>query len=267
MSIADRYEAFLIDLDGAIYVGPNPIPGAAAAIAALRERGKSVLFITNDSRGTRGDYVAKLAGMGIPATVDDVVTAAWATAAYIARHHEVKGRTCYAIGPAAIKAELAAVGLRLVEGDAGRTAEFVAVAFHEGFNYWEMLIAGQAIRRGAHFFGTNRDPIFPMPDGPWPATGAVLASVEVASGRQATVIGKPELPMIEVARARLPAGARTVIVGDSLFSDIRGGQRAGLGTVLVLSGNTSPADLAASTIKPDFVLPSIASLLGEDRRQ
>jgi HAD superfamily hydrolase (TIGR01450 family) len=261
LSIVDLYDAFLIDLDGAVYVGPRAVPGAAETIATLRARGKAVLFITNDSRGVRPDYVAKLAGMGIPATESEVITAAWATAAYIAQHHEVAGRTCYAIGPAAIKSELAAVGLRLVEGDAGRTAEFVAVAFHEGFNYWEMLIAGQAIRNGAHFFGTNRDPIFPMPDGPWPATGAVLASVEVTSGKQATVIGKPELPIIEVTRALLPAGARTAIVGDSLFSDIQGGKRAGIGTVLVLSGNTSQADLEASPIQPDFVLPSLASLL------
>ena len=114
---------------------------------------------------------------------------------------------------------------------------------------------------GAHFFGTNRDPIFPMPDGPWPATGAVLAAVEVASGKQATVIGKPELPIIEVTRALLPPEARTAIVGDSLFSDIQGGKRAGIGTVLVLSGNTTQADLEASPIQPDFVLPSLASLL------
>lgn len=261
MSVIDLYDAFLIDLDGAVYVGPKAVPGAAEAIATLRAGGKAVLFITNDSRGVRADYVAKLAGMGIPTTQEQVITAAWATAAYIARHHEVAGRTCYAIGPAAIKSELAEVGLQVVEGDAGRTAEFVAVAFHEGFNYMEMLIAGQAVRRGAHFFGTNRDPIFPMPDGPWPATGAVLAAVEVASGKQATVVGKPELPIIEVARALLPPGARTVIVGDSLFSDILGGQRAGIGTVLVLSGNTSRADLEASSIQPDFVLPSIAALL------
>lgn len=261
MSIVDLFDAFLLDLDGAVYVGPNAIPGAAETIAALRERGKPVRFITNDSRGVRADYVAKLIGMGIPATIDDVITAAWATATYMRELHPAADGACYAIGPAALKAELADAGWRLVKGDEGREATFVAVAFHEEFNYRELRIAGQAVRRGAHLFGTNRDPIFPMPDGPWPATGSVLAAVEVAGGRQATVVGKPELPMFDVARGLLPAGARLAIVGDSLFSDIRGGQRAGIGTVLVLSGNTSQADLERSEITPDFVLPSIASLL------
>ncbi|MHB1005322.1 MAG: HAD-IIA family hydrolase [Chloroflexota bacterium] len=261
MSIADLYDAFLLDLDGDIYVGQQAVPGAAETVAELRRRGKGIVFVTNDSRGLRPDYVAKLAGMGIPATVDDILTAASATAAYMRERHPVEGRSVYAIGPAALKAELAAVGLRLVEGDAGRTADFVAVAFHQGFDYWEMLIAGQAARRGAHFYGTNRDAVFPMPDGLWPATGAVLAGVEVAAGRQAEVVGKPELPMIEVARRRLPAAARLAIVGDTLGSDVLGGLRAGIGTVLVLSGNTTQTELDASPIKPTYVIPSIASLI------
>ncbi len=261
MNVADLYDAFLVDLDGVVYVGQRAVPGAAAAIAELRRRGKPVLFVTNDSRSSRADYAAKLCRLEIPATAADVLSAGSATAAYMRRCHDLAGRTAFAIGPAAFKRELADVGLTLLEGEAGRTADFVAVAFHEGFDYRELLFACQAVRRGAPLYGSNRDPIFPMPDGPWPATGAVLAAVEVAGGRQATVVGKPEAPMIEVARGLLPAGARLAIVGDTLSSDILGGKRAGIATVLVLSGNTGEADLAASSIRPDHVLPSLAHIL------
>ncbi len=261
MSVSDLYDAFLIDLDGAVYVGDNVVPGAARAIAQLRAAHKTVLFVTNDSRGLRGDYVRKLAGMGIPAEEHEVITAAWAAAAYIAKQHAKDERTCFAIGPEPIKQELREAGLRLVLGDEARHASAVAVAFHEDFDYAELRLAGQAIRNGARLYGTNRDPIFPMPDGFWPATGSVLAAVEVAGGQPATVIGKPEAPIFEVALSRLPGACRVAMVGDSLFSDIKGGKQMGLGTVLVLSGNTARAELEESPLQPDFVLPSIAELI------
>ncbi len=261
MKVADRYDAFLLDLDGVVYVGQRAVPGAAATIAELRRRGQPILFVTNDSRSSREEYAAKLRGMGIAATAADVLSAGAATAAYMRRCHDLAGRTALAIGPSAFKRELVEVGLTLLEGEEGRAADFVAVAFHEGFNYQELRLACQALRRGAALYGSNRDPIFPMPDGPWPATGAVLAAVEVAGGRQAIVVGKPELPMFEVARSRLPAGVRLAIIGDTLSSDVAGGKRAGIDTILVLSGNTTAADLAASPIQPDHVLPSLADLL------
>ncbi len=261
MSIAEHYDAFLLDLDGVVYVGREAVPGAARAVAELRRLGKQVLFVTNDARSTRRQYAAKLAGMGIPATVADVLSAGSAMAAYMTQRHPVAGRGCYAIGPQALKEELAIAGLALCEGDAGRTAESVAVAFHEGFHYRELLVATQALRAGAVLYGTNRDTIFPMPDGPWPATGAVLAAVETGGGRQAIVVGKPELPMFEIARGLLPAKTRLAIVGDSLFSDIQGGRRAGIATVLVLSGNTRPEELARSQLQPDYVVPGLADIL------
>ncbi|MHB1133890.1 MAG: HAD-IIA family hydrolase [Chloroflexota bacterium] len=261
MSIADLYDAILLDLDGVVYVGATAVPGAPAAIAELRRRGKQLLFVTNDARRTRRQYAEKLAALGVPATPADVLSAGAAMAAYMAQRHTLAGRRAFAIGPAALREELAATGLTLLEGDEGRAADFVCVAFHEEFHYRELLIATQALRRGALLYGTNRDTIFPMPDGPWPATGAVLAAVEVGGGVQAVVVGKPELPMFEVARGLLPAEARLGIVGDSLFSDIRGGLRAGIGTVLVLSGNTLPGDLQTTEHHPDHVVGSLPDIL------
>lgn len=255
------YDAILLDLDGVVYVGPEVVPGAPEAVAELRRRGKHLLFVTNDSRSSRRLYSDKLNGLGIPARPADVLSAGAAMAAYLAEQYHLPGPTVYVSGPSSLKEELAAVGFNLLEGEAGRAADIVAIGFHEGFDYRELLIATQALRRGARLFGTNRDTIFPMPDGPWPATGAVLAAVEVGGGAQAVVVGKPELPMFEVARGLLPAGARLAIVGDSLFSDIRGGLRAGIGTVLVLTGNTRLEDLDHSDLRPDYVVPDLVGVL------
>lgn len=260
-AIADLYDALLLDLDGVVYVGEQALPGAPEAIAELRRRGKAVVFITNDSRGSRADYAAKLRRLGIAATAEAVLTSSAATAAYLRERHALVDRTAFAIGSPAFKAELADVGLRLVEGDAGRAAEFVVVAWHEEFCYRELLIASQAIRRGAHFYAANRDPVFPTPDGLWPAAGAVVAAVETAAGQRAIAVGKPETPMFAVALRMLPPGARVAIVGDSLNSDILGGRRAGIGTILVLSGTTQESDLAAATLRPDHILPDLAAVV------
>ena len=261
MNIDDLFDAYLVDLDGVVYVGEEAVAGVPSAIAALRRRGKPILFLTNDPRGARADFAAKLTRLGVPATADDVLTSTAATAAYIAERHDVAGRTVFAIGTYAFKSELANVGLRVLEGYAGRAADFVVLGCYEGFNYWEVLVAGQAARRGAYLYATNRDPVFPMPDGLWPATGVVVAAVEAAAGKTAVAVGKPEVPMFAVAKKMLPAAARLAIVGDRLDSDILGGKRAGIGTILVLSGGTSAAEAASADIQPDFVLPSLAGLV------
>lgn len=264
MSISDLYDAFLLDLDGVVYLGQQAVPGAAEAVAELRRRGKTVIFITNDSRGVPPNYVAKLASMGIPATEDEVLTAASATAGYIRDHFGAEGRTVYVIGTDEIKGAMAKVGLTVVEGDAGRRADFVVVGLHEEFDYQELKIATQAVRAGARIFAPNRDPVFPMPDGLWPGSGSILAAVETAGAARAIAIGKPEAPMFEVALSKVPAGARVAMVGDRLDSDIAGGKRAGIGTVLVLCGSTSVEELEASPIKPDHVLPDLMGLFRDE---
>ena len=261
MSVSDLYDAFLLDLDGVVYLGRQMVPGAATAIAELRRRDKTVVFITNDSRGAPLDYVNKLATMDIPATTEDVLTAASATAEYIRAHFGADDRSVYVIGTPEIKGEMVRVGLKVVEGDAGRRADFVVVGLHEEFNYQELKIATMAARAGAQIFGPNRDPVFPMPEGLWPGSGSILAAVETAGASRAIAIGKPEAPMFEMALRKVPEGARVAIVGDRLDSDITGGQRAGIGTVLVLSGSTKEEELARSEVRPDHVLPDLAAVL------
>src|SRR6266581_1578484 len=178
-----------------------------------------------------------------------------------ATFEETRGRSAFVIVTPALKAEVRGAGLVVIEGEEGAQADFVVVGGHDGFTYDELRIATHALRRGAAFYATGRDATFPMPDGPWPAAGAILAAVETAAGRPARVIGKPEPEMFLVAREMLGEARRTVVVGDRLDSDIAGGHRAGLATVLVLTGSTTEAEAASASPAPDFVIPDLQSLV------
>jgi glycerol 3-phosphatase-2 len=233
LRIADRFDAFLIDLDGVVYVGEEAVPGAVEALAQLRAEGKAILFLTNDPRSARREYAAKLERLGIPASADDVLTSGAATAVYLSTHEDVEGRTAYVIGTEALKDEIRGVGLRVVDGGDGREADFVVIGGHGGFDYWELKVATQAVLGGARLYACGRDATFPMPDGPWPATGAIVAAVETAAGTAAIAVGKPEPAMFEAAGAIVGPIDRIAVVGDNPASDIEGGRRAGLATILV----------------------------------
>ncbi len=258
MRLADRFDAFFVDLDGVVYVGDEALPGAVETIAKLRADGKRVLFLTNDPRHARRDYVAKLERLGIPATEDDVLTSGAATAVYLSRHQEIEGRTAYVIGTDALKDEMRAVGLYVLEGEPGRDADFVIVGGHGGFDYQELRIASQAVHRGARLYACNRDATFPMPDGPWPAVGAILAAVETATGTKAIAVGKPEPAMFEAAREIIGPVDRIAMIGDTSASDIEGGRRAGLTTILVDRPGALPADP-----RSDFVVVHLTDLFDD----
>jgi len=258
--LLDAFDGFLIDLDGVIYVGDRLVPGADTAVRTLRARDKGLVFLTNDPRSSREHYAAKLRRLGIDAEASDVLTSGAATAEYIRRYERTDNRSAFVVGSEAFKSEVRSVGLTVIEGEEGRFADLVVVGGHDGFGFAELRVASQAVMRGAAFYGAGRDGSFPMPDGPWPATGAILAAVETASGRRAHVIGKPEPEMFGVAQELLPGRERFVVVGDRLDSDIAGGRRAGLATVLVLSGSTTELEAAEAVPAPDFVIGSVGDL-------
>ncbi len=253
-------DAFLLDLDGVVYLGGAAIPGAPEAVATLRGAGKALRFLTNDPRFSADELAAKLRGLGVAADPGEIVTSGGALARHL-RRAGLNGRTAYVVGTPALKGEMAAAGLILLEGEAARRAQVVVVGGHDTFGYEEVRTAAQAVRGGAAFYATGRDATFPMPDGPWPATGAMLAAVEVAAGRRAVVAGKPEPIMFEVACSDFRDRRRVAVVGDTLESDIAGGKQTGCVTILVLSGSTRPEDLVASPITPDYAIPSLAALV------
>ncbi|MBI2487660.1 MAG: HAD-IIA family hydrolase [Deltaproteobacteria bacterium] len=263
MKLVDLFDHFLIDLDGVVYVGDKPTVGAEETLKALRQFGKRLIFLTNDPRGSSRDYSEKLKKMNIQAGPDDVITSGMAIAHYIKEHYQLNQKKAYVVGSPALKEEIEQIGIKLSQGEDGRKADFVIVGGHSEFHYEELKYATLAIRNGAHFFATNRDPVFPAPEGLVPGTGAILASIEVASGKKAITAGKPEPIMFEVAKKVLSSQERTAIIGDRLDTDIVGGKRVGIKTILVLSGSTKQDEIPKSEIKPDYVINDLRDLLKE----
>lgn len=266
MRLADLFDCFLIDLDGVVYVGENPTEGAAETIERLKKSGKIVIFLTNDPRKTAAGYSEKLRAMGIAVSPGDVVTSGMAIAYHIrTTHPDIAGKKAYVVGSTSLKEEISLTGLRVVSGDEAKEADFVIVGGHPDFHYDEMKHAALAVRRGAEFYATNRDPAYPTPEGLVPATGAMLAAIETACGRKAVVAGKPEVIMFEVAIAEHMHRDRDrfAIIGDRIDTDVQGGKNAGIGTILALSGSTSEEDVIESETRPDHIIRDLRDLLRE----
>jgi glycerol-1-phosphatase len=260
MALADSFDGFLIDLDGVVWVGREPVPGAAGALRELLGRGKELVFVTNNPGRAPAVYAERLGELGVAVGEERVVTAGIATAELAARRAG-SGRRAFTIGADAFKDAVAAAGLEVVEGEAGRDADLVLASGHRGFDYEELLTATLALQRGAALFATSRDPTLPMPGGAWPGTGAILAAIETASGATAEIGGKPEPHLFELARERLGGAERVAMVGDRVSSDIVGGQRAGLETILVLSGATSREEAERAEPRPDYTVDDLGGLL------
>jgi glycerol-1-phosphatase len=229
-------DGLLVDLDGCVWVGGQPLPGAIEALRRVRDHGLKVVFVTNDPASTRAEHAARLTALGIPTSPDRVVTAAWALAATVAREHP--GAPTYVVGPAAMRDELREAGLPVVDDREGAVAAVVAVGTSADLTVAQLTVATRAVLAGAALYAANRDPWFPMPDGPWPASGAFAAFLEAATGATAVAVGKPEPALFAAARDQLgQAVQRVAIVGDRRDADIAGGRRAGLTTVLVGEGH------------------------------
>jgi len=259
-AVARRYDHFLIDLDGCLWIGDEPTDRAPAALSALRDAGKGIVFLTNDARNSPEEFVRKLWRLGFRASLAEVLTAGAALQFALAGRQD--GGAAYVIGSRAVVDHVAAAGLRIANHTEWATrADVVVVADHEHFGYDELRTATQAVLRGARLIGLTRDRTFPMPDGPWPGSGAVLAAVETACGRRAdAVVGKPEPGMYDTARDRLGEG-RVLAIGDRVDVDVAGARRAGLDSALVLTGATEPAQAAAAEPSPTHVAESLAALL------
>jgi glycerol-1-phosphatase len=258
--LADRFDGLLIDLDGVVWIGREPVPGSPEALGTLLGAGKRLVFVTNNPGKHPAAYAERLGEMGIEVSAEQIVTAGMVVAR-LAGEAAGSGGSAFVIGAAALKEMVAASGARVLEGEDGRDADAVVVSGHRGFDYGELLTAKRALDRGAALFATSHDPTMPFPGGEVPGTGAVLAAVETASGRRAEIAGKPERHLFEMAREALGECESVVMVGDRLSSDIAGGARAGLETILVLSGTTTREEAAAASPAPDFVLESLSGLL------
>jgi len=271
VALADDFDGLLIDLDGVVWIGREPVPGAIETLAALLAAGKRIVFVTNNPAKFPAGYAERLRGLGVEVGEAQIVTAGM-VAARLAREAAGPDGTAFVASREPLKEMVAAAGVAVLEGEAGRGADVVVVSGHPHFDYAELLTAKRALDSGAALIGTSRDPTMPMPGGEWPGTGAVLAAVEIASGRTAEIAGKPERHLFEMALAALFASpgaggemepvprGRVAMVGDRISSDIEGGRRAGLATILVRSG-TDSEDGAGAATRPDHVVDDLAALL------
>jgi glycerol-1-phosphatase len=259
-AVIDGYDAALFDLDGVVYLGPVAVPGAAEGIAALRERGTRIGFVTNNAARPPAAVAAHLVELGISATSADVVTSAQA-GAHLVLNRFGPGARVLAVGGEGVAAALAELGLVAV-----RSADDQPVAVLQGYGFdltWQQLNeAAVAIHRGAHWVATNTDPTRPTDRGLVPGNGAAVAAVAMAVTDTPEVAGKPYRPLLDDTVARLGA-ERPVFVGDRLDTDIAGAQNSGLDSMLVLSGSHGAADLlvAAPTERPTHVGLDLRALL------
>lgn len=260
-------EAFIFDMDGVLYRGKQALPGVNEIIAALEARGLPYLLATNNSTATPADYVRRMAEYGVAVTESHLQTSATATRDYLKRELP-DGAVLLPIGAAALTEQLQAGTTFKITDDPAEDVAAVVVGLDQGFTYESMTRAMKAIRNGARFIATNADATLPVEDGVLPGAGTMIAAIATASGRQPTVIGKPETLMMTSAVAQLGTSAsKTVMIGDRLDTDILAAARAGLTTALVLTGVTTRNDLAGSDIVPDYVftdLPAITRELAGD---
>ncbi|HZJ27538.1 MAG TPA: HAD-IIA family hydrolase [Acidimicrobiia bacterium] len=249
------------DLDGVVWLGPEPIPGSAAALTALGRAGRRVAYLTNNSSRTPAAVVSQLGAMGVEAQEADVLTSAQSAAHLIASLVAPRGRVLACAGEG-VRRALEDVGLRAI--DTG-PADAVVVGYHASFDYDSIDRAATALRGGALFVATNLDPTYPGPERPLPGAGSLVAAVATAAGREPRVAGKPAAPMAALVRARV--GDDGIIVGDRPSTDGAMARVLDWPFALVLSGVTradgdsSGGGETMPDPSPDFVAADLAALV------
>jgi 4-nitrophenyl phosphatase len=273
----------LVDLDGVLYRGAEPVPGVAALLATRASRGDDVVYVTNNSMWYRAEYVERIAAMGAPVDVDRIVSSPRATALYLV-DHEPSIRHVLTVGARGLERELEDAGFRVTpaadaaqrikgagfEGtdggngwDAADRPDAVVVGLDPGIDYLRLAVAADCVRAGARFIATNRDPVYPTERAIRPGAGAIVAAVEAATGVTPTTIGKPEPYLLEeAARAvgREPGDA--IMIGDGLGTDIAAARAVGARSVLMLTGVTGrdAVDAVAATERPTAIAADAAEL-------
>src|SRR5437762_8882541 len=276
----------LVDLDGVVYRGADPVPGVAAVLTARAGKGDDVVYVTNNSMHYRADYVTRLTDLGAPVAPDRVVSAPRATALYLQeRHPEV--RRVLAVGASGLDRELRDVGLEVV--NAGFAAERMAKEGIDGvgaagspqavvagvdpqLTYLRIAAAADCVRAGARFIATNRDPVYPTEHWIRPGAGSVIAAIEVACGVSPVVIGKPEPLLMEEAASAVGRDAReAIVIGDGILTDLAAARRVGARCILMLTGVSTreaaealpeaerPLALAADAAELEQVLSDLSS--------
>lgn len=263
-----NYKAYLIDLDGTVYHGSQPIPEAVQFVRYLRERDVPYLFLTNNSTRQPEEVASQLQQMGVPATADNVLTSAQVAAHYVA--NRFASPHVFVIGEDGLKHTLLQAGCHLIENwpnaakddctdaDTRYDCHAVIVGLDRQFSYDKLTLAVRAIRNGALFIGTNGDRLLPTDDGWLPGNGSLCAAVREATQVEPIYMGKPERAITDMALQLLGLPREQVImVGDNLETDILAGVNAEIDTLFVLSGVSAADDIETLGIRPTHMVKNL----------
>ena len=258
-SLLDSLQHLLIDMDGVLWRGNEPMQGLESFFSWLHQRRIGFALVTNNASRTSLQYVQRLADYGIEVAADQVITSAQATADYLSERSK-RGTSVYVIGEDGLRQALADAGFHLAAAES--EPRYVVVGWDRHLTFDKLAQASLHIRAGATFVATNADRTWPSERGLLPGAGAILAAVQTATDVEPIVIGKPSPLMLELAMRRIGGSPRTTaMIGDRLETDILGGKNAGLSTILMLSGVATAEELAASPVQPDLVFDDISALI------
>lgn len=254
-----RIRGVIMDMDGVLWLGEQPLPHLHAFFNFLAERGVPVVLATNNSRKTPRDYVAKLARMGVLGFPQaHILTSGIATALYMKAHYPPQTRV-HVVGGDGLREELNQAGMVLSDEEG---VGAVVVGLDTEFTYEKARRAVRFIMQGAHFIGSNPDRSYPLEDGIAPGAGSLIALLETATRHPATIIGKPYRAMFEMALGILGCSAEQgLMIGDRLNTDIEGGYGAGLQTAMVLTGVDNRDHIARSDVKPTGIYDDLGALM------
>jgi glycerol-1-phosphatase len=259
-NLHEAYDVALLDLDGVVYIGGTAIPGAPEALQAAKRSGMRLAYVTNNASRTPAAIAAMLRGMNVPAAAEDVVTSAQAAARLLADRLP-RGAPVLVLGSTALRLAVTERGLRPVSTAAERPLAVVQ-GYNPGIGYQNLAEGGLAVRAGALFVGTNADSTIPSSRGIAPGNGSLLRVIAHATGQDPIIAGKPEPPLHNESVIR--TGAKTpLVVGDRLDTDIEAAHRAGVHSLLVLTGVSRPADLllAPPRQRPTYIARTLDALL------
>lgn len=264
-TLVDAFDAAFVDLDGVVYRGDTAVEGAESALAAVRSAGRRVVFLTNNASRCDRDVAARLVGFGVAATQAEVITSATAAIALLRLHCPPPGDVLV-VGAASLVDAVAGAGYR-VGPQAGERPAAVVQGWSPDIGYRDLARAALAVQAGAHWIATNLDECLPADTGLVPGNGALVRVVGAGTAARPVLAGKPE-PLVYSEAVRRSRAERPIAVGDRLDSDIAGARRAGLPSLLVLSGVTAVADLlrAPEQHRPTFVGWDVTALVAPPLR-
>jgi len=257
--LSREYDAALLDLDGVVYLGGSPIPGAADALAEAARRSMKRAYVTNNASRTPHAIAAQLRAMGVQATATDIVTSAQA-AAHLLADRLPAGAAVLVVGGTGLRLAIRDRGLRPVTAAAEGPAAVVQGYSHD-ISYGLLAEAALAIEAGAFYVASNADATLPTPRGPQPGNGSLVQVLIHSTGRAPLVAGKPEPPLHAESVERVGA-VHPLVVGDRLDTDIEGAVRSGADSLLVLTGVSQPVDvlLAPPQRRPAYIAADLSGL-------